>query len=100
MHMPKLTHRTQILLDDERYRRLQRQSELTRRSMGSLVREAIDYRFPGASMTKEEAVDAILNAEPMEVDDWPKMKEEMLEGLWGKHLDIVPEADNADPSGS
>jgi len=37
-----LTRRTQILLDEERYRKLEERASETGRSVGSVIREAID----------------------------------------------------------
>ncbi len=45
MHMSTLSRRTQLLLDDERHRRLEEEARRTGRSIGALVREAIDVRF-------------------------------------------------------
>lgn len=42
-------HRTQILLDDDQYRRLRKESEHTGRSIADLVREAVDLRFRRSS---------------------------------------------------
>jgi predicted DNA-binding protein len=43
--MSTLSHRTQLLLDDERHRRLEEEARRTGRSIASLVREAIDARY-------------------------------------------------------
>ncbi len=45
MHMPALTRRTQILLDEERHRRLEEEASQTGRSVASIIREAIDLRL-------------------------------------------------------
>lgn len=42
-------HRTQILLEDDQYRRLKSESDRTGRSIGELVREAVNERFQGGS---------------------------------------------------
>lgn len=67
--------------------------------MGSLIREAIERWLPQESMTKEEAVEALLNAEPMEVGDPQEMKREIL-STYEKHLDLVPEGDHEESSES
>jgi predicted DNA-binding protein len=38
-------HRTQVMLEEHQYRRLKRESESTGRSIGELVREAIDEKY-------------------------------------------------------
>jgi predicted DNA-binding protein len=42
-------HRTQILLDDDQYRRLRHESQRTGRSIADLVREAVELRFRTSS---------------------------------------------------
>ena len=38
-------HRTQVMLEEHQYRRLKRESESSGRSIGELVREAIDHKY-------------------------------------------------------
>jgi Ribbon-helix-helix protein, copG family len=38
-------HRTQVMLEEHQYARLKRESESTGRSIGELVREAIDEKY-------------------------------------------------------
>jgi hypothetical protein len=38
-------HRTQVLLEEHQYKRLKRESEASGRSIGELVREAIDDKY-------------------------------------------------------
>jgi predicted DNA-binding ribbon-helix-helix protein len=38
-------HRTQVMLEEHQYRRLKRESENSGRSIGELVREAIDEKY-------------------------------------------------------
>jgi hypothetical protein len=38
-------HRTQVMLEEHQYRRLKRESEASGRSIGELVREAIDDKY-------------------------------------------------------
>jgi len=46
MHMP-MTHRLQILLDEEQYARLSQRSKAEGRSVGALIREAVDHMWTG-----------------------------------------------------
>jgi predicted DNA-binding protein len=43
--MSSLSHRTQLLLDEERHRRLEQEARRQGRSVASLIREAIDMRL-------------------------------------------------------
>ena len=38
-------HRTQVLLEEHQYRRLKREAQNSGRSIGELVREAVDARY-------------------------------------------------------
>lgn len=51
--MPRLTRRMQILLDEERYARLERRAVETNRSIAALVREAIDMAYPDPERASE-----------------------------------------------
>ena len=81
--MPALGHRLQVLIDDERLRRLEQRSKSTGASIGSLVREAIDIAYPGVKTDRERAAAAFLAAEPIPVKDWDEMKAE-LGTMWEK----------------
>jgi hypothetical protein len=76
--MCMLTHRMQILLDEERRRRLERRSQETGTSVGGLIREAIDIAYPGFETDREAAAAKLLAASPIDVTDWDEMKEEVL----------------------
>lgn len=85
--MGALTRRTQILLDEDRHQRLRERAAQTGVSIGALVREAIDVAYPPRSgrLSSAEGAAALLDAEPMPVDDWPAMKAERDE-MWEEHL--------------
>jgi len=81
-----LTRRLQILLDDERYERLARRATEGGTSIATLVRAAIDARYPADDPERRAAADAILAAEPMPVPEDPAdLKREILEtrSKWG-----------------
>ena len=61
MCMSGLTRRTQLLLDEERYGRLERRAVATNRSVAALVRDAIDIAYPERAMSPEEAFDDYLS---------------------------------------
>lgn len=68
MHM--LTHRLQILLDDDRHDKVTRAAEQRGVSVAAVIREAID-RLPTDPERRRAAVEAILSAEPMPVSKDP-----------------------------
>jgi predicted DNA-binding protein len=79
--MAQLTRRTQILLDEERYRRLEERASQTGRSVASLIRDAIDAQLEGDEVARRrrEAARALL-AEPMPTGydrepDWEEVED-------------------------
>lgn len=81
MHM--LNRRLQVLVDDERYERLARESERIGAPVGELVRRAIDHEFPriGLRAERERAGRELLAmpAPPGEgpEPDWEDQKREL-----------------------
>lgn len=73
----------QILLEPEQFDRLERVSEETGASIGSLVRDAVDRYYPGQSLTKEAAIERLLSSESVPMDDWEIEKERMIDEMWG-----------------
>jgi len=74
-----LTRRTQILLDEERYVRLEERAQRTGASVGALIRQAIDVAYPGSPSDRERAGQELLDAEPIPVADWPELKRDLLD---------------------
>ena len=66
MHM---SHRLQILLDEEQYDRLAQRAKAQGRSIGALIREAIDHMWTGTDIRKAALLDAILADAPMPVPE-------------------------------
>ncbi|HLG92558.1 MAG TPA: hypothetical protein VKY15_06210 [Acidimicrobiales bacterium] len=64
-----LSRRLQVLVDEERWSRLEHEARRRGVSVASLVRAAIDQRFPSDAGRRRAALQAILEAEPMEVPD-------------------------------
>jgi plasmid stability protein len=79
--MPLLSHRTQLLLDDELHRRLRETAARRGISMGALIREAIEEKLPHAQDKRSRAFAKLLSAEPMPVEDWPTMKRQMVQDM-------------------
>ncbi len=49
--------------------------------MGALIREAIDEKLSQVQDDRAKAIDELLAAEPMPVEDWPIMKRQMIEDM-------------------
>ena len=82
MHMPPLTRRTQILLDERQYTALERRASASGRSVASLIREAIDEKLGHAddAARRRAAIRSFLDApapgharEP----DWSEVKDDL-----------------------
>jgi predicted DNA-binding protein len=83
MCISTLSHRTQLLLDDERHRRLEDEARRTGRSVAAIVREALDARYRLAEQTddRRRAAAALLGA-PRPTDpepDWDEVERDLLD---------------------
>lgn len=67
--MSMLSRRLQVLIDDERFQRLEREAARRRVPVAVLVRDAIDAAYPATSAARRRAGDRVLAAAPMEVPD-------------------------------
>jgi hypothetical protein len=65
------------LIDVDRWVRLKREAKHRKVSVGVLVREAIDARYPGDADRRAAALQAVLDAEPMEVADPDVLRSEL-----------------------
>lgn len=84
--MPRLTRRTQILLDDDRYARLERRAAQTGNSVAAIIRDAIDAKLsdPAGSSRRREAARALLEAERPTYShepDWAAVKGDLRNGV-------------------
>jgi hypothetical protein len=64
-----MTHRLQILLDEDRHQRVVALAQARGVSVAAVIREAIDRGLPSAARRREVAADRILSAEPMDVPE-------------------------------
>ncbi|GAA2847643.1 hypothetical protein GCM10010472_00720 [Pseudonocardia halophobica] len=55
-------HRTQVLLEDEQYLRLREESARTGRSIGDLVRDAVEKRYGTSRAALRAALDGAFGA--------------------------------------
>lgn len=76
------SERTQVLLSPEQLARLKRIAAREGRSVGSVIREAVDT-FVGAEPDRRQRALERLFAMNAPVDDWPVMKAQILEGQLG-----------------
>jgi hypothetical protein len=76
------TERTQVLLSPEQRQRLERIAAREGRSLGAVIRDAVDaYTLPRARPPHE--ILRSLFAINAPVDDWEHMKREIIEGAIG-----------------
>lgn len=87
--MPQLTRRTQLLLDDDLHRRLRETAAQRGISLGALIREAIDEKLSRVQDDRAKAFAKLLAAPPMPVDDWPVMKQQMIEDMNAGGMSIL-----------
>lgn len=85
-----LDRRTHILLDERRDSLLRQRAAETGRSVGELIRDAIDRTYASdaeqrsaRSRERRAALEALLAARPSEVGDWPAMERE-IEDMYGE----------------
>ncbi|HEV3323762.1 MAG TPA: hypothetical protein VG147_16415 [Solirubrobacteraceae bacterium] len=82
MSMP-LEHRLQILIDEDRHRRIVRAARQRGVSVATVVREAIDHGLSGPSARRLAAGRRVLGAPDMPVPDARQLRAE-LEALRGR----------------
>ena len=79
--MATLTKRVQVLLDPFQYQRLDEIARQRNRSVGALIREAIDQVYLQSAVDERlEAVRA-LAAMQLPVADWEQMEQESVEEI-------------------
>ena len=84
--MSMLDRRLQVLIDQALWERLEREAERRTVSVSTLVREAIDERYPGSTKERRAALEAVLHAAQMEVpapEALRREREEMRAGRSG-----------------
>ncbi|RAV00495.1 CopG family transcriptional regulator [Mycolicibacter senuensis] len=75
--MSRLEHRLQILLDDERHRRITAAARERGVSVATVVREAIDRGLAGPGERRKAAGQYILDAPDMDVPEPAELKQEL-----------------------
>lgn len=85
-----LNRRLQVLVDDERFARLSRESERIGAPVGELVRRAIDHEFPGTGndVERERAGRELLAMPPPPGEapepEWEDQKRDLLDAPAGR----------------
>jgi len=80
--MCMFSQRTQVLLSPEQLARLKRIAERDGRSVGSVIREAVDSFVEAEPDRRQRAVAAMFEMEAP-VDDWEVMKKQILQSQLG-----------------
>lgn len=80
--MCMFTERTQVLLSPEQLARLKRIAAREGRSVGSVIREAVDSFVEAAPDSRERALKSILSMNAP-VDDWEVMKAQIMRSQLG-----------------
>ena len=76
------SERTQVLLSPEQVERLKRLARRDGRSVGAVIRDAVDAYTLGTA-DRHAAIERLLSMEAP-VDDWEVMKAEILRGAIGE----------------
>lgn len=82
--MRMLTHRLQLLLDDERYDRVTALAKHRHTSVAEVIREAIDRGLPAVPQRRAAAAKRLLAAPAATVGDPATLRAE-LDELRGRH---------------
>ncbi|MFV2063783.1 MAG: ribbon-helix-helix protein, CopG family [Chloroflexota bacterium] len=76
------TERTQVLLSPEQVQRVKRLARQTQRSVGAVIRDAIDAYASVPADERRAAVERLIQLDAP-VDDWEVMKSQILAGSSG-----------------
>jgi hypothetical protein len=85
------TERTQVLLSPEQLRRVKRVARQERRSVGAIIREAVDAYVGPPTHERRAALERLMALEAP-VDDWEVMKAQILAGSLGLRVGEEPES--------
>ncbi len=80
--MATMTRRLQILIDEERYQLLERESQRLGKPIAELIRDALDQIYVTDMASRRAAAERLLAAEPMPVEDWDVMKQDLRDSLY------------------
>ena len=80
--MCMFSERTQVLLSPQQVERLKRIAARDGRSVGAVIRDAVDSYFDQGVDSRRRAADRILSMN-LPVDDWEIMKEQIMRSQLG-----------------
>ncbi len=83
MHM--FSERTQILLSKQQLAELKRRARRERKSVGAVIRDAVDAHLTTSDEDERQASLERLFAINAPVDDWPVMKAQIIKGALGEY---------------
>lgn len=75
--MSMLDRRLQVLIDGERWARIEHEAARRHVSVSTVVREAIDERYPSNAELRRSAVEAFLEADLMDVPPPHELRREI-----------------------
>lgn len=75
-----LTRRLEVLIDEDRYSRLEQRARQRGTSVATLVRVAINAAFP-QGIDRAAAAQLLLDAPLVPIDDWAALKAEIEAGM-------------------
>lgn len=85
--MSVMERRLQLLLDQERYRRVEKEAQRSSRSVSAVIRGAIDVTYPPEAEARDEAlrvlVDLGTSAGGQPEEDWASIKDSFERDLAG-----------------
>lgn len=84
MRMRTLDRRVHLLLDEPRFRKVEREAARRRVSVATVIREAIDH-LPAEGDRRRDAIGRILSAQPMPVPADPADLVRELDEARGTH---------------
>ena len=79
MIMMEKNKRTQVLLTEKQYKKLHELSENSKKSMGFLIREAVDTVYINKKKNKEKIIRKIATMD-LPVGDWKEIKRDIIKG--------------------
>lgn len=79
--MATLTRRLQVLLDEERFSRLEHLARQRGTTVAALVRDALDQVYAASPLPPRVAVDRFLARPPLDLGTWEEAKQELERSL-------------------
>lgn len=81
MLMATLTRRLQVLIEEERFARLEHIASQRQTTVAALVREALDRAYSSDPLPPDVAADRFLAREPLDLGSWDQAKREIEDSM-------------------